>query len=105
MMSLFEHRKQIYIIISAWDIIEKENKEVLPPEYLKREIPLLSQIVNNNPQKIECRIWGISAQGLDYEDEKEKKRLEEENIEPIEMIRVVDEQGRASRDLTVLLDE
>ncbi len=60
---------KIGIIISAWDKVEdiKEPK-VYPEEWLKLHLPLLYQYLTTNQSNFICEYFGISAQGVDYDD-------------------------------------
>lgn len=102
---LFICRKklQIKFIISAWDKVEKEFAEniLLPEEYLKVELPLLYQYMRSNINKMDYEVWGVSAQGGDFDDEAERAKLLEDD--PSKFVKVVDPKGKESQDLTRIL--
>ncbi len=78
--------QNIGIVISAWDLIKDDYNS--PKDWLKRRLPLLDQYLNANENYIHCKIFGVSAQGGDYE--KDIERLKKYN-DPSERILVVDE--------------
>lgn len=51
--------RRLAVIISAWDVVADQQ----PANWLKKEMPLLWQFLESNPESFEHRIWGISAQG------------------------------------------
>jgi Double-GTPase 1 len=63
---------RVGIVVSAWDTIEKAGSEnmITPAEWVERELPLLYQFLFCNNSSFECEYFGISAQGVAYEDEK-----------------------------------
>lgn len=98
-----EEKARIKFIISAWDKVEKEfvQERLLPKDYLQIELPLLYQYLKSNIDKVEYQIWGVSAQGGDFSDKKEKIKLQEGN--PSRFIKVIDHEGNESQDLTKVL--
>jgi hypothetical protein len=97
--------RRVAIMLSAWD---KVTAEGLPPaEYLKSKLPLLDQFIKNRLNgRWDVRIYGISAQGGDYDDEKNK-------YEEAELMRAIDKPSERisvifgdskSHDLTEPLD-
>lgn len=93
--------RRVAIILSAWD--KAANLELTPETYLAKKLPLLSQFLKHglNP-RWEVRVYGVSAQGGEYDDRNsslpEAKRLREVNV-PSERVRVV-YAGSKSNDLT-----
>ena len=57
------------IIISAWDKIG--NKYFTPNSWVKKSMPLLTQYLKTNQDKIRHKIMGVSAQGCDYDNEED----------------------------------
>ena len=100
---LVPHSLNIRFVISAWDLVEKEFKQdkVTPKEYIKIKLPLLYQYLEFNPKLIDYEIWGVSAQGGDFDDEDDLKKLQSNNGE--DYICVVDSKADTSKDLTKLL--
>lgn len=100
---LVPHSLNIRFAISAWDLVEKEFKQdkVTPKEYIKIKLPLLYQYLEFNSKLIDYEIWGVSAQGGDFDDEDDLKKLQSNNGE--DYICVVDSKADTSKDLTKLL--
>ena len=100
---LVPHSLNIRFVISAWDLVEKEFKQdkVTPKEYIKIKLPLLYQYLEFNSKLIDYEIWGVSAQGGDFDDEDDLKKLQSNNGE--DYICVVDSKADTSKDLTKLL--
>jgi hypothetical protein len=59
------------IILSAWD---RAPSGVTPAEWLSLNAPLADQYLKSNTDWLEARIWGVSAQGGSFRDD--KRRLE-----------------------------
>jgi GTPase SAR1 family protein len=57
--------KRLAIMLSAWDKVEEEGLD--PEAFLARELPLLDQYLRQGIGGWEFRIYGLSAQGGDYE--------------------------------------
>ena len=64
---------QIGIVVSAWDMVKDHFNN--PNEYLVRSLPMLHQFLNANCDTWDYRVFGISAQGGDYEKEKDMREL------------------------------
>jgi hypothetical protein len=54
-----ERRLKIAVIISAWDLVKNRT----PAEWLSEKMPMLSQYLHTNPDHIDFRTYGVSAQG------------------------------------------
>jgi len=95
---------RLAVVLSAWDKVEEEN--VTPEQYLASELPLLDQYLRNGSDRWDVRVYGLSAQGGDYESEKVKD--DEERNEKVAEIRALDDASERirlftpefSRDLT-----
>lgn len=100
---LVPHSLNIRFVISAWDLVEKEFKQdkVTPKEYIKIKLPLLYQYLEFNSKLFDYEIWGVSAQGGDFDDEDDLKKLQSNDGE--DYICVVDSKADTSKDLTKLL--
>lgn len=100
---LVPHSLNIRFVISAWDLVEKEFKQdkVTPEEYIKQKLPLLYQYLVFNFKLVDYDIWGVSAQGGDFDDEDDLKKLQSNNGE--DYVCVVDSKADISKDLTKLL--
>lgn len=96
---------RVAVFLSLWDKVEIEGRA--PEDFLSTELPLLSQYLQSAADGWETRVWGISAQGGDYENEKEPptptqraaiKRLMALDV-PSKRIKVVSD-SNVSHDLT-----
>ena len=56
---------RVAIMLSAWDKVEDEGLD--PETFLARELPLLDQYLRQGTDSWDFRIYGLSAQGGDYE--------------------------------------
>lgn len=68
------------IIVSAWDrvavLAEATGSEVPTPEnWIAARMPLLSQFLRANPEFFRPRIYGMSAQGGDFERSGDRERM------------------------------
>lgn len=57
--------RRLAIMLSAWDKAEHEG--MLPSAFIKHKLPLLAQYLARNGSRWISRIYGISAQGGDYD--------------------------------------
>lgn len=57
------------IVLSAWDKVQDEG--LTPEAFLARDLPLLDQYLRQGSDGWQFRIYGLSAQGGDYEREGE----------------------------------
>lgn len=48
------------VVVSAWDLVPPETK---PSDWVRDELPLVSQYLDLNHDAYQCRVFGISAQG------------------------------------------
>jgi len=92
--------RRLAVILSAWDKVEAEM--LSPQDYLASKLPLLAQYLRNGlGAGWQVRIYGVSAQGGDYEDKVAKgdaERLRDMSV-PSHRVRVIDGDSE-SRDLT-----
>jgi hypothetical protein len=65
---------KVAIIVSKWDKVTANFPNALPEEIFKRHLPLLYQFLQCNSQAFNYNIFGVSAQGGDYET---KENLDE----------------------------
>jgi GTPase SAR1 family protein len=63
------------VVISAWDIVQKDMATLKPMKWIEITLPMLYQYLVANSEQINFRIFGISAQGGDIEDPLEIARL------------------------------
>lgn len=97
--------RRIAIALSAWDKVSEEGRT--PQEFLAERLPLLDQYLRSSADGWIWRVYGVSPQGGDYEEEEAKltasqlAKLQDLKAlnEPSLRIRVVSE-GTESHDLT-----
>jgi hypothetical protein len=58
--------RRLAIVLSAWDKLVPEG--LTPDQFLTARLPMLSQYLANGADQWSWRVWGISAQGGDYDD-------------------------------------
>jgi hypothetical protein len=61
---------RVSIVISAWDIARLSAPN--PYRWLQQEMPLLTQYLANNADHLTSRVFGVSAQGGNYETDREE---------------------------------
>lgn len=83
----------ISLVLSAWDVVP--STVASPREYVRSQLPLLYQFLEANCDRWELRIFGVSAHGGDPETDKQTLQRE---IDPIDRIRVVCEDGTVAED-------
>lgn len=94
-------RPYIRFVLSAWDKVEtEEGKDILPSKFVETKFPLLYQFVETNSKYFKAEYWGVSAQGGDFQNPEDVKRIEEEEYNAI---KVIEPTGKRSSDLTALL--
>jgi hypothetical protein len=59
--------RRIAVVLSAWDKVEEDDPNITPNQYLARELPLLDQYLRHGVDDWDLRIYGLSAQGGDFE--------------------------------------
>lgn len=95
--------RKLAIMLSAWD--KAEGEELAPLAYLENKLPLLAQYLRRGADKWTFRVYGVSAQGGDYDpvDPAAARRPEAEALRqldrPSTRIRLVGD-GLESHDLT-----
>jgi hypothetical protein len=62
-------RIRLAIVVSAWDLVEKTMKDVAPCSWFAGAMPLLRQFVATNHERFDSKVFSVSAQGGDYEEE------------------------------------
>lgn len=100
---LTKKRIKIKFVISAWDAVEKrlDSGNRMPEKCLEKLIPLFSQFLCSNLDRIDGEVWGVSAQGFDFTDDEELEKWKTDDI--CEHARVITPSGDESHDLTQLL--
>ncbi len=59
---------RVAVMISAWDRVPEAG--IAPALWLQRHLPLLSQFLKANTTIFESTVFGVSAQGGEYDEEK-----------------------------------
>lgn len=98
--------RRLAILISAWDKVEGE--QLAPDDFLFAKLPLLAQYLLSGRDAWTWNVWGISAQGGDYEDPEDDQRNPETDAlrdldRPSDRIKVVGDTVSTS-DITEPLD-
>lgn len=60
--------RRLAVMFSAWDKASGEG--LSPSEFLRQKLPLLHQYLFTNPNQWDTRVFGVSAQGGDYDEVK-----------------------------------
>lgn len=99
---ILEMKKSIHlgIVFSAWDLIDTDKQSDVVT-YLKKDLNMLWQYLQSNKYKINMRVWGVSAIGGKIEEEDRLLDF----AEPIERIKIVNDRGETSNDLTSIISE
>jgi hypothetical protein len=97
--------KRLAVIMSAWDKVEDEGRQ--PHQFLSERLPLLRQYLDSGADSWDWTVYGVSAQGGDYE--KEDERLTGRDLTRLNELKALDEpsmrikvvsNGSISSDLT-----
>lgn len=87
----------LVIILSAWDLVcEHTNSQ---KDFFEKRLPLLDQFLKTNHEVLTTKIYGISAQGVSFEDEAACHKLAEKSLAPSERI-IVKSEDVKSHDIT-----
>lgn len=98
--------RRLVVMLSAWD--KAKGERLAPREFLRAKLPLLSQYLDTNPKLWQWTVYGVSAQGGEYDDTQPGAPLKQEAQD----LRAADEPSRrieltdgvsTSHDLTVPL--
>ena len=54
------------VVVSAWDSVLATQAAAKPESWLKSRMPALVSYLTNNPELFDFKIFGVSAQGVDY---------------------------------------
>jgi hypothetical protein len=102
--------RKVAVMISAWDKVEGER--LSPKAFLAAKLPMLAQYLEAGRDGWEYRVYGVSAQGGEYDENdknndkpkkgKDAERLRDEDI-AAERIRLVSD-GMECHDLTEPLE-
>ena len=89
--------RKIAVMFSAWD--KAEDEELTPARYLEHKLPLLHQYLTFGPDAWDLTVYGISAQGGEYDSEEAGAKPKSEAAElrklddPSERIKLIGPQG------------
>jgi hypothetical protein len=97
LMKYSDKSLNIAIVISAWDKILNLRNGITPSRWLKQTLPLLHQFLKSNRNQINFKLFGISAQGGDYETDSDTLQ---QFSNPSDRIKVQDE-DIVDNDITV----
>jgi len=93
---LSERRRQrpawASIVLSAWDLAEGSTS---PTAWIERNCPLTHQYVTSNERWLRAKIFGVSAQGGNFRDEKARATLQAED--PVDRARIARPDGSPGR--------
>jgi hypothetical protein len=84
------------VVVSAWDSVLATQAAAMPGSWLKSRMPALVSYLANNPELFDFKIFGVSAQGVDYG----KLTPEFENTPPHARCRVAADGIANSTDVT-----
>lgn len=89
--------RKVAVILSAWDTMESEG--LAPKDFVAANLPMLHQFFRYGlAAGWSVKVFGVSAQGADYEDRVSAQRMLELDV-PAKRIKVVGD-GEHSHDLT-----
>jgi len=88
---------RIAIMVSAWDLIRDRYNS--PVDFVKDRTPILEQFLRSNPESFVYTVLGVSALGVDIENEADTQRLQKETNCASERIEIVSATG-TSHDIT-----
>lgn len=63
------------LVISAWDVVRKDNPDISPLKWVEINMPLLYQFLSANEEAFRYKTFGISAEGGDLKNADEFERL------------------------------
>lgn len=87
----------LVMILSAWDLVCEHTNS--PKEFFEKRLPLLDQFLKTNHEVLTTKIYGISAQGVPFDDEAACHSLAEKSLAPSERI-IVKSEDVDSHDIT-----
>ncbi len=79
--------RKVAVVVSAWDKAEGEGLE--PDKFLNAKLPMLSQYLAAGRDRWDYRVYGVSAQGGDY-DENDRNKTNPKKGKDAERLRDVD---------------
>jgi len=79
--------RKLAIVLSAWDKVEDEGRN--PEQFLAERLPLLKQYLDSNADGWDWKVYGVSAQGGEYE--KEDDRFTGLKLDKLNELKALDE--------------
>jgi Double-GTPase 1 len=79
--------RKLAMVLSAWDKVEEEGRQ--PEEFMAERLPLLKQYLDSNSDVWDWKVYGVSAQGGEYE--KEDARFTGSKLEKLNELKALDE--------------
>jgi hypothetical protein len=79
---------RLSLVASAWDRLG--DNELQPRSWLADELPLLDQFLEANADWIETSVWGVSAQGGEFENPAEKATLLKRDVVERSIVKCAD---------------
>jgi hypothetical protein len=80
--------RRLGVVLSAWDKVAPEGRT--PAEFVAERMPLLHQWLNHAAVAARFRVFGVSAQGGDYEPDADVKTSAQWSPEQVETLRGLD---------------
>ena len=99
--------RKLCVMLSAWD--KAKGEQLTPEQFLALKMPLLNQYLNTNRDTWDWCIYGVSAQGGDYDSTKpgSQPKAEAEQLRSVDLpatrISLTADGGGGTHDLTVPL--
>lgn len=78
-------RRRLALMISAWDLAKDQART--PNAWLTANMPLVDQFLRSNPELFEHRVYGVSAQGVELENDEAVDEIAD--ITPSKRIQIV----------------
>jgi Double-GTPase 1 len=85
--SLKMSAEKLVVILSAWDMVEEEGRT--PTAFLSENLPLLDQYLRSGADGWEFRIYGLSAQGGQYQPNRPSTAISPEVQAKIDAMREI----------------
>ena len=86
--STLEKPIKLGVIVSAWDMVKNVDGIAEPKSWLSKELPLLFQYLKSNPELYNFKVFGVSAQGGEYNVEDKLNNPLLEYDDPTDRIKV-----------------
>jgi len=93
--SISGKKLRIALVVSAWD---KVAPSCAPSDWLRKELPLLHQLLVSNSSEYRYKVFGVSAFGGD--PTKDVEALSRKHTQPSDRIIVQEDTGRPHHDIT-----